>query len=314
MTTAAQTLETELKAAVGATVFGAEAVIHGLCLGLIAAGHVMLQGVPGVGKTLLARTLARHLGGELRRIQCTADLMPSDMTGIHVYRRDEFVLNPGPIFADVVLVDEINRTGPKTQSALLEAMEEGRVTIDRTTYPLAEGFFVIATENPHEFEGTFPLPESQLDRFLLRLEMGYPPPEDEQRVLAGYDRGDPRQRSRKPVRVLSDRLLPEARAAADALHVSEALYRYVIEIAAASRRHPDLGLGLSTRGALALVRCARAEAGLRGGEFAIPDDVKAVAPAVMAHRLILTPEASLEGREASRVVEELLEQVEVPRE
>lgn len=312
MTTAVQRLETELNTAVGATVFGAEQIVHGLCLALLGVGHVMLQGVPGVGKTLLARTLAQHLGGSFKRVQCTADLMPSDMTGIHVYRRDRFELNPGPIFADVVLVDEINRTGPKTQSALLEAMEEGRVTIDRTTYPLADGFFVIATENPHEFEGTFPLPESQLDRFLLRLEMGYPAPPDEHRVLAGYDRGD-RHRPAVPITPLNQDLLPRARSAVDALHVSEALYRYVVDIAAASRRHPDLSLGLSTRGALALVRCARAEAGLRGGAFAIPDDVKAVAPAVMTHRLILTPEASLEGREPERIVAELLQQVAVPR-
>jgi MoxR-like ATPase len=189
MSSNAQRLEQALQARLGEAVFGVEAIVHGLCLALVAGGHVLLEGVPGLGKTLLARTLAANCGGRFKRIQCTSDLMPADITGVHVFNSDNrtFEFIPGPLFADVVLVDEINRTSPKTQSALLEAMEEGTVTIDRETYPLPDDHFVIASQNPHEFEGTYPLPESQLDRFLIRLDMDYPSAEMEQRVLKSYD-------------------------------------------------------------------------------------------------------------------------------
>ncbi len=317
MSTPAETLERELQHRIGAAVFGVEHVVRGICQALVVGGNVLLEGVPGLGKTLLAQTLAMQLGGSFKRIQCTSDLMPSDITGIHVYdaagKRFEFI--PGPLFADIVLVDEINRTGPKTQSALLEAMEERTVTIDRETYPLPDGFFVIAAQNPHEFEGTYPLPESQLDRFLMRIVMSHPPADMERRVLEAYDATLGTARVTTPSEdPLSRDLLAGARTQTADVHVSRGLYDYAVEIAAASRIHPQVSLGLSTRGALAVMRCARVEAALRGAAFVVPDDVKAVAPPVMAHRLVLSPDAVLEGMTAADVVDDILGQVSVPRE
>jgi MoxR-like ATPase len=317
MSSKAQKFEQELQSRLGSIVFGVEPIVHGLCLALVAGGHVLLEGVPGLGKTLLARTLAAHRGGRFKRIQCTSDLMPSDITGIHVFNSDTrgFDFVPGPLFADVVLVDEINRTSPKTQSALLEAMEEGTVTIDRETYDLPDSHFVIASQNPHEFEGTYPLPESQLDRFLLRLDMDYPPVEMEQRVLEAYDHSAGRRRATPtPESVIDMATIDDARREADSVHVSEAVYAYVITLAGASRAHPHVSLGLSTRAALAVMRCARVEAVLRGAEFVTPDDVKAVTKATMTHRLILSPDASLEGVQATDVVDTILSQVPVPKE
>lgn len=315
MSTPAEDFAASLQANTREVVYGAEDLVHHLAIALIAQGHVLLQGVPGLGKTLLAKTLATQLGGDFKRIQCTADLMPTDMTGIHVYNpeKHEFVFMPGPLFGDVVLVDEINRTGPKTQSALLQAMEERHITIDRNDYPLPDEFFVIATQNPHEFEGTYPLPESQLDRFLFRLDMGYLDAQAEQQVLRAYDQPGGRHRGTPPTARLDHDLLKHAREQAGALHVSDAVYRYVGEIAAASRAHTAVTLGLSSRGALGLMRAARVEAALHGGEFATPDDVKAVAAPVMRHRLILNTDAMLEGVEAASVVDELLQSVDVPR-
>jgi len=317
MTTKAQHFEATVRNHLDQIVFGMERIIHGVCVALIAGGHVLLQGPPGLGKTLLAKSLAAKLGGTFKRIQGTTDLMPSDITGLHVYDRERntFEFVPGPLFADVVLVDEINRIGPKTQSALLQAMEESQITIDRHTYPLPDEFFVLATQNPHEFEGTFPLPEAQLDRFLLRLELTYPEPVMEQQVMRTYDL--PRGRPAKVV--TSDAQLPtsalaDAREEVERIHVSECMYRYVTDIAGASRVHPHVSLGASTRGALGLMRCARIEACLRGGEFVTPDDVKAMAQFVLAHRLVLTADALLEGIQASHVVDAILGQVPVPRE
>jgi len=309
-------LEARLAGGIGQVLFGMESAIHGLCLALVAQGQVLVEGVPGLGKTLLAKTLARQLRGRFKRIQCTADMMPSDMTGIHVYNSDKraFDLLPGPLFADVVLVDEINRTGPKTQSALLQAMEEGAITIDRETYALPPDYFIIASQNPHELEGTYPLPESQLDRFLLRLTLTYPDAATERRVLAAYDHpGGGHRAAEEAIAPLPDGLLDAARRQAAAVRVADAVYDYVAAIAAASRNHTAVSLGLSTRGALALMRCTRVEAALRGGDFATPDDVKAVAPAVMAHRLILTPEAMLEGDDGVAMTQMILGQVPVPR-
>ncbi len=317
MTSPAEELKTHLHERLEQVVFGMAHVVHGLCLTLITGGHVLLEGVPGLGKTLLAKTLAAQLGGRFKRIQCTADLMPSDITGIHVYNAEshKFVLMAGPLFADVVLVDEINRTGPKTQSALLEAMEEGNVTIDRKTYDLPRDFLVIASQNPHELEGTYPLPESQLDRFLLRLDLTYPPPDMEQRVLETYDRpGGGHRAVETPATTIPPTLIEDAREQVRKVHVSDALYKYVVRIGETSRAHDSVSLGLSTRGILALMRTARVEAALRGSEFVAPDDVKLVARPVIAHRLILTPDAALEGIGAVEVVEAVLNQVRVPRE
>lgn len=305
-----------LKAFVADSVFGVEDVIGALTIALVAQGHVLLQGVPGIGKTLLAKTVAQAMGGRFQRIQCTADLMPSDMTGIHIFNsaKSTFEFVPGPLFADVVLVDEINRTSPKTQSALLQAMEESAVTIDRDTYPLAKNFWVVASQNPRDFEGTYPLPESQLDRFLVRIDMNYPAPAGEEQVLRCYDQPGGGHRDRGETRTpLLAALLENARHHAARVVVSDAVYRYVCLIAEASRRHPQVHLGLSTRGALALMRCSRVNTAIRGGEFTTPDDVHAVAPLVINHRLILTSEAALEGHDVQSVLSQVLGSVEVPR-
>ena len=316
MSTSIQQLEDLLTRELGRVVIGAQASVHALVIALLARGHVLVQGVPGLGKTLLAKTLARVLGGEFKRIQGTADLMPSDIIGVHVF--DEaarnFVFRPGPLFADVVLVDEINRAGPKTQSALLEAMEERQVSVERAALPLPADFLVLATQNPREFEGTYPLPESQLDRFMLRIDMDYPPREAEAQVLARYGgMGSAGGATLAQVSVLPRSLLTSARDEAERVHVAEALSAYVLDLARASREHNRLTLGLSTRGALALLKAARVSAGLRGSEFVTPDDVKQVAPAVMAHRLVLTPEAALEGAADLDVVRALLAETPVPR-
>ncbi|HUO18131.1 MAG TPA: AAA family ATPase [Steroidobacteraceae bacterium] len=316
MSSQIQQLRESLAASLAGVVIGAEAVVPALLIALVSRGHVLVQGVPGLGKTLLAKTLARALGGDFKRIQGTADLMPSDIIGVHVF--DEaartFVFRPGPLFADVVLVDEINRAGPKTQSALLEAMEERQVSLERAALPLPPDFLVLATQNPREFEGTYPLPESQLDRFMLRIDIGYPPREAEAEVLARYG-GVLTSAATAFLEVapLAAGLLGAARADLERVHVAEALGGYILDLARASRRHPRLSLGLSTRGALALYRAARIAAAMRGAEFVTPDDVKEVAAAVMAHRLVLTPEASLEGVTDLDVVAALLAETPVPR-
>ncbi|HEV3286648.1 MAG TPA: MoxR family ATPase [Steroidobacteraceae bacterium] len=316
MSTSIQQLEEVLTQELGRVVIGAQASVHALVIALLSRGHVLVQGVPGLGKTLLAKTLARVLGGEFKRIQGTADLMPSDIIGVHVF--DEatrnFVFRPGPLFADVVLVDEINRAGPKTQSALLEAMQERQVSVERAVLQLPAEFLVLATQNPREFEGTYPLPESQLDRFMLRIDMDYPTRAAEAQVLARYgDVPAAAADTLAEVKVLERSLLIAARNEAQRIHVADALSAYVLDLAGASRQHSRLTLGLSTRGALALLKAARVSAGLRGGDFVTPDDVKQVAPAVMAHRLVLTPEAALEGVTDLDVVRTLLAETPVPR-
>src|SRR3982751_2837611 len=275
MNTAVSNFEQSVQRELARVIVGAEEIIRALCIALIARGHVLVQGPPGLGKTLLSKTLARVLGGEFKRVQGTADLMPSDIVGTHVFdsSKNEFVFRRGPLFADVLLVDEINRTGPKTQSALLEAMEERQVSSERDQYSLPEDFLVLATQNPRDFEGTYPLPESQLDRFMLRIDMNYPERAAEAQILARYgtDLG-----AREPIPAdigqLDRNLLHQARAAASALHVSEALSNYVLDLARATREHPRVALGLSTRGALALLRAARVHAGLRSAEFVAPGD------------------------------------------
>lgn len=316
MSNPASSLEKQLRSQLETVVFGMDHVIHGLCTGLIAGGHVLLQGVPGIGKTLLAKAVAAALGGTFSRVQCTADLMPSDITGIHIFSREEkkFEFVPGPLFANIVLVDEINRSGPKTQSALLQAMEEFQVTIDRKTYSLPQDFLVIATQNPRDFEGTFPLPESQLDRFLMRLDVDYPAAEMEHKVLRTYDLRGGHSNATAPIAPVAGDALELARAQVAKVHVSEAIYGYVTAIAAASRNHPQINLGLSTRGALALMRCARIAAALRDGDFVAPDDVKAMARFVLPHRMMLTPDAALEGIGDLQVAQSIVDGVKVPRE
>ena len=316
MSNAIRQLRDLLVQELGHVVIGVESAVDALVIALIARGHVLVQGVPGLGKTLFAKALARALGGEFKRIQGTADLMPSDIIGVHVF--DEaarsFAFRPGPLFADVVLMDEINRAGPKTQSALLEAMEERQVSVERTVLPLPADFIVLATQNPREFEGTFPLPESQLDRFMLRVDMSYPARTAESEILSRYGGVQTAAHAALDAVALIDRtLLAQAREAAERMHVSEALRAYVLDLAAATREHPRLALGLSTRGVLALLKAARVAAGVRESEFVTPDDVKQVAPWVLAHRLVLTPEATLEGASDAQVVQGLLASTPVPR-
>jgi len=316
MSTSLQTLESRLTLELGRVVVGAESSIRALVIALVARGHVLVQGVPGLGKTLLAKTLARALGGEFKRIQGTPDLMPSDIIGVHVFdeSKRDFVFRPGPLFADVVLVDEINRAGPKTQSALLEAMEERQASVDRSVFTLPADFLVLATQNPREFEGTYPLPESQLDRFMLRIDMDYPERAAEAEILARYGgRLSGTQQIIESITPVDRTLLDAARGEAERIHVAEALSRYVLDLVRASREHPRVTLGLSTRGALALMKAARVAAGLRGADFVAPDDVKDVAPWVMPHRLVLAPEAALEGAKDVEVVRALLADTPVPR-
>ena len=315
MTESARALESHLSREVGQLLFGMEEVIHALAIALIGRGHILLEGPPGTGKTRLSRAFARVLGGQFKRIQGTSDLMPSDITGVHIYntRTQVFEFQQGPLFADVVLVDEINRAGPKTQSALLEAMEERQISVDRDTFSLPANFLVIATQNPREFEGTFPLPESQLDRFMLSVPVHYPAREQETRVLTRYNLPGAEGDSEHALQALDGAEMDRARADLEQVHLSEELLSYVLDIAGATRDSASVNLGLSTRGALALVSCARIEASLRGGEFVIPDDVQRVAPWVIPHRILLTAEAVIDGLGASEVVARILDQVPVPR-
>jgi MoxR-like ATPase len=316
MSSTIRKLEDCLVQELGRVVVGAQLPVRALLIALIARGHVLLQGVPGLGKTLLAKALARSLGGEFKRVQGTADLMPSDIIGVHVFEEQQhaFVFRPGPLFADVLLVDEVNRAGPKTQSALLEAMEERQVSVERSVFQLPADFLVIATQNPHEFEGTYPLPESQLDRFMLRIDMDYPPRELEAEILDRYGGVALEMRDLLGrVSVLDRALLAAARAELEQVHIAGALTAYVLDLAQASRQHPRLALGLSTRGALALLKAARILAGLHGRDFVSPDDVKETAPWVVAHRLLLSPEAALEGVTDLEIVHSLLAETPVPR-
>lgn len=314
MTNALQDLESTLQQRIGEVVLGVSPAVRALCIAVVARGHVLVQGVPGLGKTLLSKSLAAALGGSFKRIQGTSDLMPTDITGTHLFdgSKNAFVFRPGPLFADIVLFDEVNRAGPRTQSALLEAMEERQVSVDREMFALPADFLVIATQNPREFEGTYPLPESQLDRFMLRLDLSYPTLPAETDVLLRYT-GVAAQPAVPVSHPVPPGLLHQARAAAEQVHLSPEICSYVLGLAQASREHAQLSLGLSTRGALALTRAARIVAGIGGGEFVTADDVKAVAPLVLPHRLMLTGDALLADVSEVDVVTRILEQVPAPR-
>ncbi len=280
---------------------------------LIARGHLLLEDVPGVGKTTLARSLAASVGVSFRRLQCTSDLMPTDVLGGNVYdpSAGTFEFRPGPVFTQVLLADEVNRTTPKTQSALLEAMEEGQVSIDGETHDLGEPFFVVATQNPQEFYGTYPLPESQLDRFLIRLSIGYPPPEVEREVLNRKKGVDP---VRELESVMTAAELRHVQQAADAVRIDPSLVDYLHEISLITRRSPLLDVGVSTRGVLALERAVRAFALVEGRNFVLPDDVKELAAPVLAHRVKVggTGAASASRQDAERIIGELMTSVPVP--
>jgi MoxR-like ATPase len=310
---ALEALRTEISKAV----VGPDAAVTGLVVALLCRGHVLLEGVPGVAKTLLVRALAAALELDTKRIQFTPDLMPSDVTGSLVYdtRTAEFSFQAGPVFTNLLLADEINRTPPKTQASLLEAMEERQVSVDGTPRPLPEPFLVAATQNPVEYEGTYPLPEAQLDRFLLKLNMPLPGREEEIGVLTRHAEGfDPRDLRSAGVRpVAGPQQLKAARAAVAETSVSADITGYVVDVCRATRESPSLSLGVSPRGATALLATARAWAWLTGRDYVIPDDVKALALPTLRHRLQLRPEAEMEGVSADSVLQGILTQVPVPR-
>ena len=300
-----------VKSNIGRVLVGKDAVIELALAAVLSGGHVLVEDVPGIGKTTLARSLAESLRCSFRRIQCTPDLMPSDITGVHYYNQksSEFEFRPGPILAQVILADEINRATPRTQSALLEAMAEGQVTIDDRTMPLPVPFMLIATQNPIELEGTFPLPEAQLDRFMLRLRLGYPDETDEGLMLARFNSANPMDDMEA---VASGDDIVEGQQRVKEIYVDSVLSNYVVRLVQATRTHDDVELGASPRASLGLYRCSQAFAAIRGRSYVTPDDVKVIAPYALSHRTILTPQARLRGRTAEDVVQELLSKVEVP--
>jgi MoxR-like ATPase len=318
MTVSVNDLASRIAAGMSKVIVGGERTTLALTVALLARGHVLIEGVPGTGKTLAVRALALLLGVDFRRIQFTPDLMPADVVGTTVFNPQtaQFSVRPGPIVANVVLADEINRTPPKTQSALLEAMEEGRVTIDGSPIVLPAPFMVCATQNPIEYEGTYPLPEAQLDRFMLKVDADYPQEAQELDLLARVADGfDARALETSGLAAVTNAgEVVAAQAAIRAVHLSEAVRQYVYRIVAATRKQPRLTLGASPRAGIALLLAAQAAAAVEGREFAAPDDVKDVATFVLPHRLIVAPEAEIEGTRAADVVREILASIPVPRE
>jgi MoxR-like ATPase len=296
---------------VATAVVGKDEVIELVIAGLLARGHILIEDAPGLGKTLLARALSQSLSASFKRIQFTPDLLPADVTGVSVYNPQDrtFEFRHGPVFANVLLADEINRTSPRTQSSLLEAMEERQVTAEGRTYPLPVPFFVIATLNPIELSGTFPLPEAQLDRFLMRVSIGYPGADDEARILGMHVDSDPIT-SVGPVLALDE--LVALQEAVRKVSVAPEVREYVVAISRASREHPAVRLGLSPRGSLAIMKAAQARAFVRGGRFVTPDDVKDIAHPVIGHRLIVDPEREAIEAERRSIVDEILQATPVP--
>jgi MoxR-like ATPase len=309
MTSIEQTGE-KVAANVERVIIGKSQEVRLTLVALLCRGHLLIEDVPGTGKTMLAKAIARSLGCSFRRIQFTPDLLPSDVTGLSIYNQktQEFEFRPGPIMAQIVLADEINRATPKTQSALLECMEERQATIDGTTYPMPEPFMVIATQNPIEYEGTFALPEAQLDRFMLRIRLGYPSQVDEQTVLDQQKISHPLESLKE---VLGLKELRELQTAVRNIYVDPAVADYIVRLVNATRTHPDVYLGASPRGSLALYRTGQALAALMGRDYVIPDDVKALAESALAHRLIIKTSASMHDIDPRQVVAELLNTVPV---
>jgi MoxR-like ATPase len=292
-------------------IVGKRAVVDRALVALMARGHLLIEDVPGTGKTMLARSIARCIDASFRRIQFTPDLLPGDVTGSSIYNQKtaEFEFHPGPVFTNVVLADEINRATPKTQSSLLEAMEEFQVTLDGVTRPLPRPFFVIATQNSVEYQGTFPLPESQLDRFAMRLSMGYPAPADEAAILYNQTSGNPIENVRA---VISADEVEELRALVRQVRVADPAREYIVDLVTATRESSQLALGASLRGSLDLLHCSQALAAMRGRNHVLLDDVKELAEPVLAHRVILHPDARLRRADAGQVIQDLLLQVPVP--
>lgn len=300
-----------IASSVGQVIIGKRNEIRLAILGLLCQGHILLEDIPGVGKTMMARALSKAVGAEFSRIQFTPDMLPSDVTGVSIYnqRTNEFEFRPGPIMAQIVLADEINRATPKTQAALLEAMEEKQVTVDGITYPMQSPFMIMATQNPIEYEGTFPLPEAQLDRFLIRVQMGYPTPAEEVTLLSA-------QQYRHPIENLQAVItVDELRMAQDAIrqvYVAEEVKQYIITLVTASRAHSDVYLGSSPRGSLALFRTAQARAAMAGRDYVVPDDVKALAEVTLAHRIIVGPSARIKDISSRTIVRDILATMPVP--
>jgi MoxR-like ATPase len=280
-------------------------------IALLCEGHILIEDVPGTGKTMLAKSVAKSLGCTFRRIQFTPDMLPSDVTGVSVFNQKtrEFEFRPGPVLAQIVLTDEINRATPKTQSALLEAMEERQVTVDGVTYPMEKPFLVLATQNPIEYEGTFPLPEAQLDRFMMRINLGYPSSEDEVIMLDRQQHSHPVNRLEQ---VVTAEELVEAQRRIREVHLNDLVKEYIVKLVYATRKHPDVYLGASPRGSIALYRTAQARAAILARDYVIPDDVKALAIETLAHRLIISPSARIKNVDPRAVIQEVLDSTPVP--
>jgi MoxR-like ATPase len=292
-------------------IVGKREQIELLLVALLCQGHVLLEDVPGTGKTMLARSMAVSMGIDFKRLQCTPDLLPNDITGVSIFIAPEsrFEFRPGPLFVNILLADEINRATPRTQSALLEAMQERQVTIDGVTRPLPRPFLVLATQNPVEYEGTFPLPEAQLDRFLMRLRLGYPGPADERQIIKNQRQAHPIETLTPVVEGLD--LLTLSQQVAE-VYVEESLEEYILNLVQTTRTHPDLALGASPRGSLALYKTSQALAALHNRTYVIPDDIKKLAPLTLVHRLIVKPESQLRGRSSESVLAEIIEQTNLP--
>jgi MoxR-like ATPase len=306
-----QTLGDTLKDNLTKVIVGKEETLHLTMIALLCEGHLLIEDVPGVGKTMLARSLAKSLGCRFKRIQFTPDMLPSDVTGVSIFNQNtrDFEFRPGPIMAQIVLADEINRATPKTQSALLEAMEERQVTVDGSTHPLSRPFMVMATQNPIEYEGTFPLPEAQLDRFLMRIHLGYTSLVNEIKILEQQQLVHPID-DLQPV-VDLDAILT-AQQAIKHVHVSKPVKRYIVEVVRETREHPEVYLGASPRGSLGLYRTGQARAALLGRDYVLPDDIKFLVPYVLSHRVVVSPAARLTDVSPTRIVREILESVVVP--
>jgi len=306
-----QTVTDALAENVERVIIGKQEVIKLVTIGLLAQGHILIEDVPGVGKTMLARALSKSLGCAFARIQFTPDMLPSDVTGVSIFNQKtrEFEFRPGPIVAQIVLTDEINRATPKTQAALLEAMSELQITVDGVTYPLPRPFLVLATQNPIEYEGTFPLPEAQLDRFLMRIRLGYPEPSDEIAILDSQQYVHPLTQIEQVVDVES---LTSAQEKLKDVYVDPLIKRYIVDIITQTRRHPDIYLGASPRGSLALYRTGQARAAMLGRDYVLPDDIKALATPTLAHRLIVSPSARLRDVTGETVMREILSSLPVP--
>jgi len=296
---------------VGKVIVGKPEAVELTGVALLSEGHLLIEDVPGTGKTMLAKSVAKSLGCTFRRIQFTPDMLPSDVTGVSVFNQKtrEFEFRPGPVLAQIVLTDEINRATPKTQSALLEAMEERQVTVDGVTYPMERPFLVLATQNPIEYEGTFPLPEAQLDRFMLRISLGYPEPEDEMRMLDQQQHTHPVTRIEQVVTAAE---LTDAQAQIRNVYLDDLVKEYIVRLITATRKHPDVYLGASPRGSIALYRTGQARAAMHGRDYVQPDDIKALAMPTLAHRLIISPAARIKNVDPRSVIREILDSVPVP--